>query len=259
MKFEYSFIAVTASDGDCYLSNFRPRQCGLFIVILSSTLSLKTVVFFYLLFVLRLLSPRLKYSRLALCINALPYAPYFRQRFAPFFRHWRRSQGYLQVPSYSLLQFVITVTASDGDCYLSNFRPRQCGLFIVILSSTLSLKTVVFFYLLFVLRLLSPRLKYSRLALCINALPYAPYFRQRFAPFFRHWRRSQGYLQVPSYSLLQFVITVTASDGDCYLSNFRPRQCGLFIVILSSTLSLKTVHRTVFLTVAFKSRHRLLA
>ncbi|MFZ1760809.1 MAG: hypothetical protein WAT80_06670, partial [Ruminococcus bromii] len=45
------------------------------------------------------------------------------------------------------------------------------------------------------------------------------------------------------------------SDDDCYLSNFRPRQCGLFIVILSSTLSLKTVHRTVFLTVAFKSRH----
>ena len=29
------------------MSNFRPRQCGLFIVILSSTLSLKTVVFFY--------------------------------------------------------------------------------------------------------------------------------------------------------------------------------------------------------------------
>ena len=64
--------------------------------------------------------------------------------------------------------------------------------------------------------------------------------------------------QVLSYFLLQFVIAVTASDGDCYLSNFRPRQCGLFIVILSSTLSLKTVHRTVFLTVAFKSRHRLL-
>ena len=59
----------------------------------------------------------------------------------------------------------------------------------------------------------------------------------------------------PSYSLIQIDITVTASDGDCYLSNFRPRQCGLFIVILSSTLSLKTVHRTVFLTVAFKSRH----
>ena len=57
-----------------------------------------------------------------------------------------------------------------------------------------------------------------------------------------------GRLQVPSYFLLQFVVAVTASDGDCYLSNFRPRQCGLFIVILSSTLSLKTVHRTVFLT-----------
>ena len=100
-----------------------------------------------------------------------------------------------QVPSYFLLQFVIAVTASDGDCYLSNFRPRQCGLFIVILSSTLSLKTVVFFYLLFVLRSLSPRLKYSRIALCMDALPYAPYFRQRFAPFFRHRRRSQGYLK----------------------------------------------------------------
>ena len=61
--------------------------------------------------------------------------------------------------------------------------------------------------------------------------------------------------QVPSYFLLQFVIAVTASDGDYYMSNFRPRQCGLFIIILSSTLSLKTVHRTVFLTVAFKSRH----
>ena len=62
----------------------------------------------------------------------------------------------------------------------------------------------------------------------------------------------------PSYSLIQIDITVTASDGDCYMSNFRPRQCGLFIVKVSSTLSLKTVHRTVFLTVAFKSRHRLL-
>ena len=139
---------------------------------------------------------------------------------------------------------------------MSNFRPRQCGLFIVILSSTLSLKTVVFFYPLLFLRSLSPRLKYSRIALCMDALPYAPYFRQRFAPFFRHRRRSQGYLQVPSYSLLQFVIAVTASDGDYYMSNFRPRQCGLFIVILSSTLSLKTVHRTVFLTVAFKSRYQ---
>ena len=103
--------------------------------------------------------------------------------------------GRLQVPSYSLLQFVVMITASDGDCYISNFRPRQCGLFIVILSSTLSLKTVVFFYPLLFLRLLSPRLKYSRIALCMDALPYAPYFRQRFAPFFRHRRRLQGYLK----------------------------------------------------------------
>ena len=71
-------------------------------------------------------------------------------------------------------------------------------------------------------------------------------------------RKLCGEKQVPSYSLLQFVVAVTASDGDCYMSNFRPRQCGLFIVKVSSTLSLKTVHRTVFLTVAFKSRHRLL-
>jgi hypothetical protein len=61
-----------------------------------------------------------------------------------------------QVPSYFLLQFVIAVTASDGDCYLSNLQPRQCGLFIVKVSSTLSLKTVVFFYPLLFLRLLSP-------------------------------------------------------------------------------------------------------
>ena len=87
MKFEYSFIAVTASDGDCYMSNFRPRQCGLFIVILSSTLSLKTVVFFYPLLFLRLLSPRLKYSRIA-----------------PFFRHRRRSQGYLKSRHRLLVQ-----------------------------------------------------------------------------------------------------------------------------------------------------------
>jgi len=58
------------------MSNLQPRQCGLFIVILSSTLSLKTVVFFYPLLFLRLLSPRLKYSRLALCMNALPYTRY---------------------------------------------------------------------------------------------------------------------------------------------------------------------------------------
>ena len=51
--------------------------------------------------------------------------------------------------------------------------------------------------------------------------------------------------------LPQVLIAVTASDGDYYMSNFRPRQCGLFIVILSSTLSLKTVHRTVFFYLLF--------
>ena len=40
------------------------------------------------------MSSRLKYSRNALYINVLPFARYFRQRFAPFIRHRRRSQGY---------------------------------------------------------------------------------------------------------------------------------------------------------------------
>ena len=40
------------------------------------------------------MNSRLKYSRNALYINVLPFARYFRQRFAPFFRHRRRSQGY---------------------------------------------------------------------------------------------------------------------------------------------------------------------
>ena len=108
---------------------------------------------------------------------------------------YKKLCGKKQVPSYSLLQFVVMITASDGDCYMSNFRPRQWDWFVVKVSSTLSLKTVVFFYPLLFLRLLSPRLKYSRIALCMDALPYAPYFRQRFAPFFRHRRRSQGYLK----------------------------------------------------------------
>ena len=42
----------------------------------------------------RMISSRLKYSRNALYINVLPFARYFRQRFAPFIRHRRRSQGY---------------------------------------------------------------------------------------------------------------------------------------------------------------------
>ena len=43
----------------------------------------------------RPMTSRLKYSRNALYINVLPIARYFRQRFAPFIRHRRRSQGYL--------------------------------------------------------------------------------------------------------------------------------------------------------------------
>ena len=42
----------------------------------------------------RRISSRLKYSRNALYINVLSFARYFRQRFAPFIRHRRRSQGY---------------------------------------------------------------------------------------------------------------------------------------------------------------------
>ena len=115
----------------------------------------------------------------------------------------------MSAPTVATENFIYFVTNQNwysGNCewrwlLFIKLRPCQCVLFIVRLSSTLSLKTVVFFYLLFVLRLLSPRLKYSSLALCINALPYAPYFRQCFAPFFRHRRRSQGYLKSRHYSL----------------------------------------------------------
>ena len=40
------------------------------------------------------MNSRLKNSRKALYINVLSFARYFRQRYAPFFRHWRRSQDY---------------------------------------------------------------------------------------------------------------------------------------------------------------------
>ena len=42
----------------------------------------------------RPMNSRLKYSRNALHINVLPFARYFRQRYAPFIHHWRRSQDY---------------------------------------------------------------------------------------------------------------------------------------------------------------------
>ena len=51
----------------------------------------------------RSLTSRLKYSRNALHINVLPIARYFRQRYAPFFRHRRRSQGY---PYKLILTFI---------------------------------------------------------------------------------------------------------------------------------------------------------
>ena len=116
-----------------------------------------------------------------------------------------------QFQQQRLCRLLAEKIASDGDCYMSKFLPHQCGLFIIRLSSTLSLKTVVFFYPFLFLRLLSPRLKYSRLASCINALPYAPYFRQRFAPFFRHRRRSQGY----PYRIAQ-TITMLRSGIICF-------------------------------------------
>ena len=39
----------------------------------------------------------------------------------------------------------------------------------------------------------------------------------------------------------------------CFILNFCLVLCGLLLVIISSTLSLKTVHRTVFFTLAFES------
>ena len=39
----------------------------------------------------------------------------------------------------------------------------------------------------------------------------------------------------------------------CFILNFYLVLCGLLLVIISSTLSLKTVHRTVFFTLALES------
>ena len=55
---------------------------------------------------------RLKYSRNALYINVLPFARYFRQRFAPFIRHRRRSQGY-PYGFVTFLKFVLTYNLYD--------------------------------------------------------------------------------------------------------------------------------------------------
>ena len=39
----------------------------------------------------------------------------------------------------------------------------------------------------------------------------------------------------------------------CFILNFYLVLCGLLLVIISSTLSLKTVHRTIFFTLALES------
>ena len=114
-----------------------------------------------------------------------------------------------KVLSYFLLQFVIAVTASDGDYYMSNFRPRQCGLFIVILSSTLSLKTVVFFYLLFVLRLLSPPSEIQSPCVVHKCTSLCSLFQTALCSLFPPQAAVARLPQVPSYFLLQFVIAVT--------------------------------------------------
>lgn len=57
----------------------------------------------------RMISSHLKYSRNALHINVPPFARYFRQRFAPFIRHRRRSQGYPYIWSGKFI-FLISQT-----------------------------------------------------------------------------------------------------------------------------------------------------
>ena len=60
----------------------------------------------------RIISSRLKYSRNALYINVLSFARYFRQRFAPFIRHRRRSQGY-PYEFVTFTKFVLTYNLYD--------------------------------------------------------------------------------------------------------------------------------------------------
>ena len=64
----------------------------------------------------RMISSRLKYSRNALYINVLPFARYFRQRFAPFIRHRRRSQGY----PYRIVQTVAILRSGIIYFYIAN-------------------------------------------------------------------------------------------------------------------------------------------
>ena len=114
--------------------------------------------------------------------------------------------------------FIIQAKRQQYSCFILNFYLVLCGLFLVIISSTLSLKTVhrtVFFTLAFE----------SLLSLCL-------YNKKEHQKVFLFMVRQQ-------YS--------------CFILNFYLVLCGLFLVIISSTLSLKTVHRTVFFTLAFES------
>ena len=167
----------------CFILNFYLVLCGLLLVIISSTLSLKTVhqtVFFTLAFE----------SLLSLCL----------------YNKKRTPKG------------VLFMVRQQYSCFILNFYLVLCGLFLVIISSTLSLKTVhrtVFFTLAFE----------SLLSLCL----------------YNKKRTPKG------------VLFMVRQQYSCFILNFYLVLCGLFLVIISSTLSLKTVHRTVFFTLAFES------
>ena len=72
------------------------------------------------------MSSRLKYSRNALCINALPFARYFRQRFAPFFRHRRWSQGYPYILSY-IFHFTFSIFNLTSAVFHRFVHQNSCG------------------------------------------------------------------------------------------------------------------------------------
>jgi hypothetical protein len=105
--------------------------------------------------------------------------------------------------------------------YEQNAYLAYCGLFIIKKSSTLSLKTV-------------HRTVFLTLA-----------FKSRHRLLVKE--------QINKIDSCMVRVTEFRYEQNTYLA-----YCGLFIIKKSSTLSLKTVHRTVFLTLAFKSRHRLL-
>ena len=84
-------------------------------------------------------------------------------------------------------------------------------------------------------RIISSRLKYSRNALYINVLPFARYFRQCFAPFIRHRRRSQGY----PYKFVTFTKFVLTYNLYGYLRASDERPYNVAIILLYSENSYK--------------------